>query len=138
MQWEEELKLLKREMVMAARDFQTRQEVWKFKSRSFSRAPGMKEYAAQKSNFFAKLGADLTKRCDACVTVRIVSPVYTIHWDIASKNIAKTALFKDPIVTLRWATEHWPVDYDNDEDGDSDVDFNDVSIWTFLFGDIVF
>ncbi|KAF8599805.1 hypothetical protein BDV93DRAFT_511346 [Ceratobasidium sp. AG-I] len=49
---EEELKLLKREIVMAARDFQTTQEVWKFKSQSFNRVPGMKEYATQRSNFF--------------------------------------------------------------------------------------
>jgi hypothetical protein len=72
LQWEEELKLLKREMVMAARDFQTRQKIWRFKSQSFDLAPGMREYAAQKSNFFARLGADLSERCGAHVTVRIV------------------------------------------------------------------
>jgi hypothetical protein len=72
MQWEEELKLLKQEMVMAARDFQTRQQVWDFKSRSPNLAPGMMEYAAQKSDFFAKLGLELTKNCHPCVTVRIV------------------------------------------------------------------
>ncbi|KAG9095012.1 hypothetical protein FS749_011297 [Ceratobasidium sp. UAMH 11750] len=79
MQWEDELKLLKREMVMTIRDFETRARAWDFKSKCDSLQPGMAEYAARKSWFFSELKTDAMNRC--------------------------LELIKDPIVELSWVSD---------------------------------
>ncbi|QRV77073.1 hypothetical protein RhiJN_05088 [Ceratobasidium sp. AG-Ba] len=57
--WEEELKLLKREMVMSYRSFKTYEKIWEFKAEhsasALPRVVGMAEYAYAKSDFFRQL-----------------------------------------------------------------------------------
>ncbi|KAF8673579.1 hypothetical protein RHS04_07631 [Rhizoctonia solani] len=81
-QWEEELKLLKQEMVMALNGFQYERRQWESKSLQPGLAPGMAEYARQKANFYKQLSVDLYNQCDEHV--------------------------KNPIVRLIWAENHWP------------------------------
>lgn len=57
-QLEEELKILKREMVMTVQEFGARAEIWGFKSRWEDAKPGMAEYAVQKSWFYSQLQKD--------------------------------------------------------------------------------
>ncbi|KAG9075323.1 hypothetical protein FS749_013019, partial [Ceratobasidium sp. UAMH 11750] len=62
--WEEELKLLKREMVMTYRSFKTQQDIWAFKALpSNSKEPGMSQYALARSAFFQKLAEQLLNTC---------------------------------------------------------------------------
>lgn len=100
LQWEEELKLLKREMVMAARDFLTKQKVWHFKSQSFDLAPGMREYAAQKSDFFARLRADLTESCGEHVTVRTYYNLDSILLQIVSYCTCHSLVYDIEVIYL--------------------------------------
>lgn len=53
--WEEQLVLLKREMVMTIRSFQRYQELWEWKSQRPSITPGMRAYACSRGKFFAEL-----------------------------------------------------------------------------------
>ncbi|KAG8682453.1 hypothetical protein FRC08_014944 [Ceratobasidium sp. 394] len=57
--WEEELKLLKREMVMSYRSFRTYEQIWMFKAETTATSthsiPGMAEYARARSHFFRQL-----------------------------------------------------------------------------------
>ncbi|KAG9082392.1 hypothetical protein FRC06_005092, partial [Ceratobasidium sp. 370] len=62
--WEEELKLLKREMVMSYRSFKTYQDIWAFKALpSSSEGQGMSQYALARSTFFRKLAEQLLDTC---------------------------------------------------------------------------
>ncbi|QRV88445.1 hypothetical protein RhiJN_16463 [Ceratobasidium sp. AG-Ba] len=65
--WEEELKLLKREMVMSYRSFKTFQDIWEFKGQrtanSTPEIPGMAEYAYAKSEFFRQLAEGVMVTC---------------------------------------------------------------------------
>jgi hypothetical protein len=61
--WEEELKLLKREMVMSYRTFGTFRDIWDYKAQSKSNSPGMTSYALAKSDFFRKLAVQLLETC---------------------------------------------------------------------------
>ncbi|KAG9125670.1 hypothetical protein FRC07_006686 [Ceratobasidium sp. 392] len=65
--WEEELKLLKREMVMSYRSFKTYESIWKFKADSCANnvpvTPGMSEYAYARSNFFRQLADGVMDTC---------------------------------------------------------------------------
>lgn len=73
LQWEEELKILKREMVMIIRDFGTRSEIWKFKSECQveSASVGMVQYARRKSWFYQKLKDDAIRQCLPHIKVRV-------------------------------------------------------------------
>ncbi|KAG9092290.1 hypothetical protein FRC06_000161 [Ceratobasidium sp. 370] len=77
--WEEELKLLKREMVMSYRSFKTYESIWKFKADSSAGTtpivPGSAEYALARSDFFGRLADGVIQIClphikDSTVTVR--------------------------------------------------------------------
>ncbi|CAE6509660.1 unnamed protein product [Rhizoctonia solani] len=81
-QWEEELVLLKRDMAMAARSLVTMQSIWQWKAAADDLSHGMREYANRTARFYEKQKGNLIQRC--------------------SKHIT------DPIVELKWATEHWP------------------------------
>jgi hypothetical protein len=70
--WEEQLYLLKREMVMATRDLQKRKEIWSWKASQASCTPGMTAYAAQKSEFFAKLSNEILDECGGHIQVCIM------------------------------------------------------------------
>ncbi|KAG8765304.1 hypothetical protein FRC12_007567 [Ceratobasidium sp. 428] len=50
--WEEQLVLLKREMVMTIRLFRMREGMWKLKASSTDSTPGMRGYALQQSAFY--------------------------------------------------------------------------------------
>lgn len=67
MQWEEELKILKREMIMTIRDFSIRSEIWKAKADLQSSSGlvtfGSIEYARRKSDFYAQLRQDALAQC---------------------------------------------------------------------------
>lgn len=69
-QWEEELKLLKRDMIMSMRGFDFRQCMWHERAAVTGLPSGMSEYAARQSNFYRKLKDDVVKRCDVHVKVR--------------------------------------------------------------------
>ncbi|KAG8728681.1 hypothetical protein FRC11_010437 [Ceratobasidium sp. 423] len=81
-QWEEELMLLKRDMLMALRSFEVDAARWKWKSELVGLAPGMREYAARKSWFYQRLKEELFEKCNECI--------------------------KDPIAKLKWAKKYWP------------------------------
>ncbi|EUC59889.1 hypothetical protein RSOL_331780, partial [Rhizoctonia solani AG-3 Rhs1AP] len=81
-QWEEELILLKRDMLMALRSFEVNASRWQWKSQVADLELGMGEYAARQAQFYQKLKEGLFEKCDACI--------------------------RDPIVILRWAEIHWP------------------------------
>ncbi|KAG9094870.1 hypothetical protein FRC07_011189, partial [Ceratobasidium sp. 392] len=83
-QWQEELILLKREMAMTLNTFRHEQREWEARSGQSGLFPGMREYATRKVAFFARLASDTHSR--------------------------GTALIKDPVVTLQWATAQWPED----------------------------
>jgi hypothetical protein len=68
-QWEEELKLLKRDMIMAMRGFESRQAMWTHKAQLTSQVPGMAEYAARKSDFYRKLKEGIVQKCDKYIKV---------------------------------------------------------------------
>ncbi|KAG9086332.1 hypothetical protein FRC06_003144, partial [Ceratobasidium sp. 370] len=57
-QWEEELILLKREIVMTLKTFQYEQQKWEKMSMQPALHPGMREYALRKSRFFGQLAYD--------------------------------------------------------------------------------
>ncbi|QRW25950.1 Transposase family Tnp2 protein [Rhizoctonia solani] len=69
-QWEEELKFLKREMVMALNGFQYERREWESKSLQPGLASGMAEYARQKADFYEQLSVDLYNQCDEHVKRR--------------------------------------------------------------------
>ncbi|KAG8779018.1 hypothetical protein FRC12_024685 [Ceratobasidium sp. 428] len=50
--WEEQLVLLKREMVMTIRSFRMREGMWKLKASSTDSTPGMRGYALRQSAFY--------------------------------------------------------------------------------------
>ncbi|EUC58248.1 hypothetical protein RSOL_241280, partial [Rhizoctonia solani AG-3 Rhs1AP] len=87
-QWEEELKLLKREMVMTIRQFSSYFNIWLFKSNCEGLTPGMSEYAARKSDFYFELQAEAIRQC--------------------------LPLIKDPIVELKWASA-WVSTFEADQ-----------------------
>lgn len=53
--WEEQLVLLKREMVMTIRTFQMREAAWDWKGRIHCPTPGMRVYALKQSRFYGEL-----------------------------------------------------------------------------------
>ncbi|QRV78856.1 hypothetical protein RhiJN_06871 [Ceratobasidium sp. AG-Ba] len=61
--WNEQLILLKREMIMAIRTFQTYQELWEWRSRNGQPIPGMEVYARQRSRFFGELARRMFHAC---------------------------------------------------------------------------
>ncbi|GAB1525785.1 hypothetical protein RhiTH_008951 [Rhizoctonia solani] len=81
-QWEEELKLLKREMVMALNGFQYERQQWECRSLQPGLVPGVAEYARKKADFYDQLSIDLYELCDEHV--------------------------KNPIARLIWAEKYWP------------------------------
>ncbi|KAG9097028.1 hypothetical protein FS749_007238 [Ceratobasidium sp. UAMH 11750] len=81
-QWEEELKFLKREMVMTLNSFRHNQRLWEVKSQQDNLPMGMSEYAARKSQFFKRLADDAFSRGDKMVL--------------------------DTVVQLDWAAKQWP------------------------------
>ncbi|KAF8600187.1 hypothetical protein BDV93DRAFT_448090 [Ceratobasidium sp. AG-I] len=96
--WEEQLILLKREMVMAARDLQKRQEIWCWKASQNNCTPGMVAYGIKKSRFFQELSEDLLEECGKHIEVSVMSLM-----TIASREMI---LFQDPIVHFQWS-EDW-------------------------------
>ncbi|KAG8719736.1 hypothetical protein FRC09_010686 [Ceratobasidium sp. 395] len=52
--WEEQLVLLKREMVMTIRSFLIRDGIWKLKAGSVGSSPGMQGYALRQSGFYGE------------------------------------------------------------------------------------
>lgn len=54
---------------MTLKDFQCRQEIWKWKSSQPGMAPGMAEYAARKSAFFQELSTEVFSKCNHHVMV---------------------------------------------------------------------
>lgn len=67
--WEEQLVLLKREMVMAARDLLKRKEIWSWKASRENCTPGMTVYATKKAKFFQKLSKELLDKCGKHIEV---------------------------------------------------------------------
>ncbi|QRV98242.1 hypothetical protein RhiJN_26261 [Ceratobasidium sp. AG-Ba] len=88
-QWEEELILLKREVVMALKSFQHEQREWDERSKQAGLPPGMAEYASRKSKFFEKLASDAHYHGNS-----IVSVIFTVGPDslIAMGNFAVARL----------------------------------------------
>ncbi|KAG8717463.1 hypothetical protein FRC08_007395 [Ceratobasidium sp. 394] len=82
LQWEEELKIVKREMVMSLKSFQHSQRLWEARGRQIGLSRGMAEYAIRKARFFEQLATDVLSRGDKVVN--------------------------DPVVRLEWATAQWP------------------------------
>jgi hypothetical protein len=68
-QWEEELMLLKKDMLMAVRGFEVLASKWQWKSEVGGLEPGMSEYAARQAWFHCKLKANLFQKCDQHVKV---------------------------------------------------------------------
>ncbi|CAE6442510.1 unnamed protein product [Rhizoctonia solani] len=78
-QWEEELKIIKREMVMTIRSYEDRAAVWDVKSKGDPLTEGMAEYAARKSYHYSRLEKDAAMACMDHIN--------------------------DPVVSLKWASE---------------------------------
>ncbi|KAG9091968.1 hypothetical protein FS749_016111 [Ceratobasidium sp. UAMH 11750] len=81
-QWQEELMLLKREIVMTFNTFQHEQREWHTRSKQPGLSPGMSEYAARKAWFFERLASDAYSHGKAVV--------------------------EDSVVSLEWVTAKWP------------------------------
>ncbi|KAG8715273.1 hypothetical protein FRC08_010769 [Ceratobasidium sp. 394] len=82
--WEEELKLLKREMVMSYRGFKTREEIWMFKAEtaaaSTSSVAGMAEYARARGHFFRQLADGVLQVCLSHMQDNTVSMRWCDEW----------------------------------------------------------
>lgn len=61
--WQEQLILLKREMVMTIRSFQKYEELWQWKAHSPGITPGMRAYASGRAKFFAQLAHQMLVAC---------------------------------------------------------------------------
>ncbi|EUC54721.1 hypothetical protein RSOL_068660 [Rhizoctonia solani AG-3 Rhs1AP] len=70
-QWEEELKLVKREMVMTVRSYEHRASVWDRKSQANSLNNGMAEYAARRSDYFSRLAKGAASTCMEYINVSL-------------------------------------------------------------------
>ncbi|QRV96331.1 hypothetical protein RhiJN_24349 [Ceratobasidium sp. AG-Ba] len=81
-QWEEELMILKREIVMTLKSFQYEQGIWAARSKQPGLSHGMSAYALKKSKFFERLALDA--------------------WTSGQ------TIMLDPIVNLEWASTNWP------------------------------
>ncbi|CEL56456.1 hypothetical protein RSOLAG1IB_11928 [Rhizoctonia solani AG-1 IB] len=81
-QWEEELILLKKDMLMAVRGFEVLATKWQWKSEVGGLESGMSKYAARQAWFHCKLKAKLFHKCDQHI--------------------------KDKVVQLKWAESYWP------------------------------
>lgn len=66
------MKLLKKDMIMTMRGFESRQAMWSYKAQIASQPPGMAEYAARKSDFYRKLKNNIIIKCDKHVKVRML------------------------------------------------------------------
>lgn len=90
--------MLKREMVMAARDLQKRKEIWSWKASQEGCTAGMIAYASKKSDFFSKLSEELLEECgehiEVCVIITMRGSYLVNHFS------------KDPIVHFEWS-EKW-------------------------------
>jgi hypothetical protein len=98
-QWEEELKFLKRDMITGMRGFESRQRMWTYKAQHMSQVRGMAEYAARKSNFYRKLKDNMVKACDKYVKVSGI---------LLSEILFVLNTFKNQIVTIKWGMSSWP------------------------------
>ncbi|KAG9085635.1 hypothetical protein FS749_004267 [Ceratobasidium sp. UAMH 11750] len=74
--WEEQLVLLKREMVMAIRSFRKLREIWLWKSERDNSTPGMKAYARKRSAFYA----ELAERMWSASKESLYDDVVTFNW----------------------------------------------------------
>lgn len=68
--WEEQLVLLKREMVMTIRTFRMRERVWEWKGRVRCPTPGMRVYALKQSRFYGELALRALKEFCRDIQVR--------------------------------------------------------------------
>jgi hypothetical protein len=100
-QWEEELILLKKDMLMAVRGFEVLATKWQWKSEVGGLEPGMSEYAAQQAWFHCKLKAKLFHKCDQHIKVSDSKRV------ILTKPSVNVKL-QDKVVQLKWAESYWP------------------------------
>ncbi|KAG8712927.1 hypothetical protein FRC09_019313 [Ceratobasidium sp. 395] len=95
--WEEELKLLKREMVMSYRSFKTYQSIWKFKAEMCAMdgasAAGKAQYAYARSNFFRQLAEGVLRSCLSYIKDETV----TLRWcsDWVSRDLSDVASSED-------------------------------------------
>lgn len=69
--WAEELKLIKRDMVLTFNSFQSLKQIWHFKSTSTRNLPGMAEYAAKKAHFYGELADQIHSSCASAVLVSL-------------------------------------------------------------------
>ncbi|QRV90347.1 hypothetical protein RhiJN_18365 [Ceratobasidium sp. AG-Ba] len=78
--WNEQLILLKREMIMAIRTFQTYQVLWEWRSKNGQPIPGMEVYARQRSRFFGELARRMFYACQDHLWDDVVSLRWCDEW----------------------------------------------------------
>ncbi|KAG8723743.1 hypothetical protein FRC09_001950 [Ceratobasidium sp. 395] len=74
--WEEQLVLLKREMVMTMRSFLIRDGIWKLKAGSMNLRPGMQGYALRQSGFYG----EHARRALEAFREHLYDNVVTLKW----------------------------------------------------------
>ena len=70
--WEEELILLKREMVMTIRSFLKFQELWTWKASRLDITPGMRAYAYGRARLYAQHANRMLSSCHEQLYVRTI------------------------------------------------------------------
>ncbi|KAG9120379.1 hypothetical protein FRC07_004150 [Ceratobasidium sp. 392] len=90
--WEEELKILKREMVMSYRSFKTYESIWKFKAEACamdaSSAAGKAQYAYARSDFFRQLAEGVLHSCLPYIKDETVTLKWCTDWLASRANLS--------------------------------------------------
>ncbi|KAG8722790.1 hypothetical protein FRC09_005724 [Ceratobasidium sp. 395] len=109
--WEEELQLVKREMVMSYRSFKTHENIWKFKAESSAAVsppvPGMAEYAHARSAFFRRLAEDVLHICTPYIQDKTVPMKWCEDWLLAHEQSCMQTEYQQDVVQSQ-ISRVWP------------------------------
>ncbi|QRV97095.1 hypothetical protein RhiJN_25114 [Ceratobasidium sp. AG-Ba] len=78
--WNEQLVLLKREMIMSIRSFRQYQDLWEWKASNGQPSPGMRSYALKRSAFFGKLARQMLGVSLECLKDDVVHLEWANAW----------------------------------------------------------
>ncbi|QRV85335.1 elongator complex protein 1 [Ceratobasidium sp. AG-Ba] len=101
--WDEQLVLLKREMVMSVRSFRRYEELWKWRATNGQPSLGMSAYALKRSAFFGELARRMLDACLEHLKDDIVCLKWADNW--LANNVSDHPLFVKHMATIKLGSE---------------------------------
>ncbi|QRV77084.1 hypothetical protein RhiJN_05099 [Ceratobasidium sp. AG-Ba] len=101
--WDEQLVLLKREMVMSVRSFRRYEELWKWRATNGQPSLGMSAYALKQSTFFGELARRMLDACLEHLKDDIVCLKWADNW--LANNVSDHHLFVKHMATIKLGSE---------------------------------